>query len=91
MATYRSDMMGRTALYRVFDADDQLLYVGISRNPNGRFANHATRKPWWRETVASIEITWLATRALAHEAEALAIRDEDPIYNISRPRVWGPA
>lgn len=30
----------RTALYRLYDAGDRLLYIGISNNPEARWARH---------------------------------------------------
>jgi predicted GIY-YIG superfamily endonuclease len=37
----------RTALYRLYDATDQLLYVGISTNPEERWKTHTMLKSWW--------------------------------------------
>ena len=76
-----SDGAGAT-LYRAFDAEDQLLYVGISVGPRERFNQHAATKPWWNE-VARIEIERFATAAEAGAAELTAIRDEHPRYNVS--------
>lgn len=70
-----------TTLYRLFDADDALLYVGIAGNPGRRFEQHAKAKLWWRE-VSRIEVEHFADRAEALAAERLAIRDERPLYNI---------
>ena len=36
--------LDRTALYRLSDADGVLLYIGIARNPERRFAQHAAEK-----------------------------------------------
>ena len=36
-----------TAVYRFYDEADRLLYVGISRNPAARWAQHAVEKKWW--------------------------------------------
>lgn len=70
----------RTALYRLFDTDDRLLYVGISSNPKERLKAHAADKPWWPE-VASREIEWFPSREQAAAAEVAAIRTEQPIHN----------
>lgn len=37
--------MPKTALYRFFDAEDVLLYVGISKDPMDRFKAHIAAKP----------------------------------------------
>jgi predicted GIY-YIG superfamily endonuclease len=70
----------RTALYRCFDADDHLLYVGISNNPEQRWRAHASTAAWWPE-VARKTVEWLASRSAAETAEVEAIHDEAPKYN----------
>lgn len=71
-------------LYRFFDADDRLLYVGISSSAGHRFAQHGRgqdRKPWWPD-VATIKIEHYADRRSVEEAEARAIANEQPAYNV---------
>lgn len=70
----------RAALYRLYDANDRLLYVGMTSDPKKRWAAHAVRKPWWPE-VATRDVEWFADRKAAQEAEAAAIRGESPLYN----------
>jgi hypothetical protein len=70
-----------TSLYRVFDVDGDLLYVGISRSVLRRIAGHSEGSPWWRE-VASIQVRHLADRSTAAAAEKDAIVNERPRYNI---------
>lgn len=72
---------GRTALYRVFDATGQLLYVGISANPDLRFGQHSETKDWW-SAVAERKVEWLDTRQEALAAERTAIRTERPVWNL---------
>jgi hypothetical protein len=38
-----------TALYRLYDRDGDLLYVGITRAPGPRMAQLAAVQPWWGE------------------------------------------
>ncbi|MFD3520457.1 GntR family transcriptional regulator [Streptomyces sp. NPDC058653] len=71
-----------TALYRLYDADGNLLYVGITNNPKVRFGNHGRSKPWWPE-VELKQIVWLDSLQEAEEAERLAIASEGPRHNIS--------
>lgn len=77
----------RTALYRFFDADGRLLYVGITHQPTTRFSQHAKNKAltWWPD-VARKEIVWLNSRELAAEAEIVAIKTEKPQHNLSHVR-----
>ncbi|MFJ7999002.1 GntR family transcriptional regulator [Streptomyces sp. NPDC096310] len=70
----------RTALYRLYDADDRLLYVGISRTPEDRWKRHDLFKWWWPK-VARKTATWLPNWADALKAEAAAIREEKPRFN----------
>lgn len=69
-----------TAVYRLFDSEGRLLYVGIARDPEERFKGHASTSPWWPR-VACREIGWQPTRCKAEERETEAIRTEGPLYN----------
>jgi predicted GIY-YIG superfamily endonuclease len=69
-----------TALYRLFDADGELLYVGISGNPSQRLKRHEWLQPWWFQ-VDSHTLDWKDSRQEAAEAERLAIRAELPRWN----------
>lgn len=68
-------------LYRMFDADGQLLYVGISVNPMSRMKHHASAQPWWEE-VSGIDLEKYATRDQVMEAERRAVENENPRYNV---------
>jgi DNA-binding GntR family transcriptional regulator/predicted GIY-YIG superfamily endonuclease len=73
-------MTERTALYRLYDADDRLLYVGISNDPPYRLQQHAADKAWWHE-VDRHTLEWVDSRQEALDAERLAISTEHPRYN----------
>jgi hypothetical protein len=47
----------RTALYRHFDKDGNLLYVGVSLNAIERTISHRDKSPWYQD-IARIEIEW---------------------------------
>lgn len=72
-------MSERTALYRFYDADGVLLYVGISAEPHGRRDQHRDQT-WWPE-VATQVIECVDTREQAQHEELRAIRRERPKYN----------
>lgn len=74
--------MRTTALYRMFNSDARLLYVGISLSACERFSSHATTKSWWPE-VERIELTHYESRAAAQRAERAAIRTENPVHNVA--------
>ena len=73
------------ALYRLFDREGRLLYVGIAFVPEWRLERH-NRRPWG-DDINSWTVEWFPTRDAARLAEKVAIRDEVPIHNKSRPRV----
>jgi predicted GIY-YIG superfamily endonuclease len=74
-------MSKRTAVYRFFDAQDVLLYIGITEDPKSRFASHEALKPWWGD-VARHAIEWRETREEAAVAEIEAIQAERPAWNV---------
>jgi predicted GIY-YIG superfamily endonuclease len=73
---------GRTALYRLYDADGRLLYVGITSSPSQRWQRHAHGKTWWH-LVADKKVEWFLTRERALAAETMASATEHPIYDRS--------
>lgn len=75
-------------LYRAFDAEGQLLYVGISINAITRLGQHSSGSDWWTQVVR-VEIETHEDRAAALEAEGVAIAAEAPLHNVAgsgRPR-----
>lgn len=77
---------GPTAVYRWYDADDQMLYVGVSNNPAARADQHSREKPWWSQ-VARCEVVWFSSRPEALVAERAAIQTEMPTLNyVGTPR-----
>lgn len=73
------------ALYRHFDADGTLLYVGVTRDLTARMAEHQRNSFWWA-SVETTNIEWVeVSRALAIEASAIA--SDRPIHNdMHRPK-----
>jgi hypothetical protein len=69
-----------TAVYRLYDAREELIYVGMTVNPDMRFGSHAVTKPWWPE-VARRDIAWFETRHEAEQREAQLIAHYHPRYN----------
>jgi hypothetical protein len=70
-----------TTLYRLYAADDELLYVGIAGNPSRRFQDHAGSKSWWRRVV-TIQCEHFRSRRHAERAEQAAIFTEQPRWNV---------
>ena len=72
----------RTALYRFYDADERLLYVGITNDPWRRWRQHVLEKSWYPQ-VKHQAVTWYDNRTAAEVAEYVAIRCEYPRFNIA--------
>lgn len=72
-------------LYRHFDKDGNLLYVGISLSVIQRLSQHKNCSPWYHK-IAKIEVETFDDRASALVAEKKAIIEEHPIYNKYRPK-----
>lgn len=70
-------------MYRLYDANENLLYIGISWSAIVRFAQHKTEKPWIDE-VRAVRIEVLdVSRAEIERLEAKAIGAENPRYNVT--------
>ena len=74
--------MTRTALYRHWDADKNLLYVGISLSAIARLGQHIAGSHWSDE-ISSVTIQQYPDRDSAIIAERRAIAEEAPLYNIA--------
>lgn len=68
------------AVYRHYDAEDRLLYIGITNDVDLRTRTHAVKSIWHAFAVRAEE-TWYDTRELALDAERLAIIAELPLFN----------
>lgn len=71
-------------VYRMYSSDNELLYVGETCNIRSRLKAHMKDKPWWND-ITSIRVDSYVDRKSGKLAEAIAIRDECPKYNISNP------
>lgn len=73
-----------TTLYRYFDSEGQLLYVGITKNQFNRLQDHAKIQPWWHEVVTGT-FSHYQSREEALDAETVTIATEMPKYNLAGP------
>lgn len=67
-------------LYKHWDKNDNLLYVGISLSAVARLKQHS-RKADWYDKIAKITIEKFCSREEAIDAEKLAIIMEKPLFN----------
>lgn len=79
-------MVGKCALYRHFDAQGVLLYVGISLRPFTRTKEHSQLSGWAID-IANVTIQYFDSRKEAMEAEAKAVQEENPLHNIRLRKV----
>ena len=76
----------KTGLYRHYDLNGVVLYIGISHTPLSRFKSHQIDKEWCYDSVR-MDIEWFDTRSEALLAEKLAIINDQPLYNKTHLRV----
>jgi hypothetical protein len=67
-----------TDLYRHFDADGTLLYVGISLSAITRLKQHKS-VAGWRGKIAKVTIETLPSREAVLDAESIAIKSSPAI------------
>ena len=75
-----------TMVYRMFDKDQTLLYVGITNNWKNRLHQHRQDK-WWLGDVHEVTFERFTTRDDALRAEKDAIECEGPAYNVMLAKV----
>lgn len=73
------------ALYRFYNGNGALLYIGIALQPFARMGQHRREKSWWGE-VATVTIEHYVSRPKAMAAERAAIKAEKPRYNVVHNR-----
>lgn len=81
MSSFSDLLAAPTTLYRFFNADDELLYVGIAVRFEQRRLQHQSDKTWWPE-VARWVLAEHPCRLDAALAERDAIIAELPRYNV---------
>lgn len=69
-------------LYRQWDKDDRLLYIGITRSIRQRERGHA-KSSRWMELVVRTTTERHQSRGAAEVAEVAAIAAEQPLFNVA--------
>jgi excisionase family DNA binding protein len=72
-------------LYRHFDAEGNLLYVGVSLSAMNRLAQHKDASVWFPR-IATVKIKPFPSREKALAAEREAITAEKPLHNVVHAR-----
>lgn len=74
-------------LYRWYDQEGNLIYVGLTNNPERRVASHRSRAEWW-PWAYRLDVTPepIIGRVQAERVEGIVIEAERPIFNCD----WSP-
>ena len=70
-----------TNFYRHFDADEQLLYIGVSLSGIKRLSEHSQNAHWFN-SITDVTIESFTSRNEALSAEKKAIKIEKPLHNV---------
>lgn len=73
-------------LYRHYDKDNILLYIGISLHHIVRLSQHKGHSHWYSE-ITTTKIEKFDSREDVVKAERAAITNENPLYNVHRPSI----
>lgn len=75
-------------VYKAYDINGRLLYVGISVNVFARMKEHK-QYAGWMSAASRIDVVRYADRASAQAVEAICIRDDAPVFNVTRESTRG--
>lgn len=74
-------MNRRYVVYRAYDADDWLLYVGCTSDVDKRMANHRSRSEWYQH-MDTFSVSKPMHEHVAFAVERQAITAEAPAFNV---------
>lgn len=72
---------GPSLVYRHFDREDRLVYVGCTQSPNVRLQAHR-KNTWWWSQVYTTRFLLFDDRSYALRKESEAIVREKPLWNV---------
>ncbi len=81
MTTYTPGWNFRPVVYRLYDADDRLIYIGASHHLPERMRAHELSS-WFYSLIYRLDYADYPTRFDALAAEAVAIQEEAPVFNV---------
>jgi len=73
--------MSKCILYRQYDCDENLMYIGTSLAFFERLSGHRSHSHWF-DRVSKITLERFDTKTLLLKAEKLAIIKEEPLFNL---------
>lgn len=77
-------------VYRIRNAEGDLLYIGMTRKPQARWAQHRARSPWF-SSASTVRMIGPLSREDASDLERLLILKAGPIHNGLRTLPLYPA
>lgn len=75
-------------VYVCYDADEWVLYVGLSKNVANRIAMHVNGGAWWLDHLRHVQALGPMPYDDARELEAALIRRLAPIVNRQYNEIW---
>lgn len=82
-----SQRPGPVAVYRYFNAEGALMYVGSTENLEKRHGKHRSSS-WWWAFISDTCVSWYPSREEAEDEERRAYAKEHPLYNKRIPTRW---
>lgn len=71
-----------SAVYRIYNTAGDLIYVGMSYDPDVRVRVQRREKVWGHE-ISRHEVDWHPNRAASQRAEEQLIKERQPRYNVT--------
>jgi excinuclease UvrABC nuclease subunit len=71
-----------SAVYRIYNAANELIYIGMSYEPATR-VNVQRREQKWGHEIARYEADWFPDRVASRDAEERLIKELQPRYNVT--------
>jgi excinuclease UvrABC nuclease subunit len=81
MSATKKFWRGRPVVYRAYDKDGRLIYVGASHKLPHRVVEHRF-EAWWMRLNPRFVVKLYPTMDAAFAAEAVAIQEEQPAFNV---------
>jgi hypothetical protein len=78
---------GGEFIYRFYDDEMRLLYVGVTWNPYSRWVRHRRTQPWWPD-IRYFDLHQGADSRASRHWETWCIRNLNPIHNKMQNRRW---
>lgn len=85
---------GRTSVYRWYDDEGTLLYIGMATDPLARAKQHEASGNQWFLDAHEMKVRWFPARDEAARAEEAGIAAEMPLFNggaMQTKGSWRPA